>query len=96
MRITEKERSQIKTLVQQVFGEKSRVYLFGSRVSMDKKGGDIDLFVEPQILNNPFEQKITLMTKLQLALGDQKIDIVLASDPASFIEQEARTKGVLL
>ena len=74
----------------------SQVLLFGSRVDDTKKGGDIDLFIEPQHLSNEFEQKIILITKLQLVLGDQKIDVVLAKDVNRLIEKEARKKGVLL
>ena len=96
MRLTTEEKTQIKQQVTQVFGKGSRVLLFGSRVDDTKKGGDIDLFIEPQHLSNEFEQKITLITKLQLLLGDQKIDVVLAKDANRLIEQEARQKGVLL
>jgi predicted nucleotidyltransferase len=96
VRLTEEEKIQIKAQVKKIFGEKSRVYLFGSRVDGDKKGGDIDLFVEPQTLEDEFKQKMILLTKLQLLLGDQKIDVVLATDPLRPIEQEARKKGKLL
>ncbi len=96
LRLTNEERKQIKFQVSQVFGKESRVYLFGSRVDEQKKGGDIDLFIEPQQVNNEFEQKIALLTRLQLALGEQKIDIILAKDPTRLIEQEARKKGILL
>ncbi len=41
-------------------------------------------------------QTITLTTRLQLALGDQKIDIVLAKNTNRLIEKEARKNGVLL
>lgn len=96
MRLTEHERKQIKQSVAHIFGEGSRVFLFGSRVDDAKKGGDIDLFIEPMHLTHEFDQKIMLQTTLQLVLGDQKIDVVLAKDPFRLIEQEARKKGVLL
>lgn len=96
MRLTPEERTQIKHHVGSVFGTESRVFLFGSRVDDSKKGGDIDLFIEPQHIANSFEQEIRLLSKLQLALGDQKIDIILARDPNRLIEQEARSKGRLL
>ena len=94
MRLTIEERKQIKQHVSNVFGEGSRTILFGSRADDTKKGGDIDLYIEPQCLNNETEQKTALMTKLQLALGDQKIDIIIAKDKNRLIEQEARKKGV--
>ena len=96
MRLTVEEIKHIKQQVYHVFGDGSRVFLFGSRTDETKKGGDIDLFIEPQHVSNVSEQKITLLTKLQTVLGDQKIDIVLAKDKNRLIEQEARKKGVLL
>ena len=96
MRLTVEEIKHIKQQVYHVFGDGSRVFLFGSRTDETKKGGDIDLFIEPQHVSNVSEQKITLLTKLQTVLGDQTIDIVLAKDKNRLIEQEARKKGVLL
>ena len=95
MRLTAEEIKHIKQQVHHVFGDGSRVFLFGSRTDEAKKGGDIDLFIEPQHVSNASEQKITLLTKLQTVLGDQKIDIVLAKDKKRLVEQEARKKGVL-
>jgi len=31
------------------FGSKSHVWLFGSRVNDHQKGGDIDLYIEPEL-----------------------------------------------
>ena len=95
MRLTTEERNQIKKQVIRVFGEDSRVWLFGSRMDDTKKGGDIDLYIEPKYLTHELKQKISLLTQLQLTLGDQKIDIVIAKDPSRLIEKEAR-EGVLL
>lgn len=96
MRLTKEEQKQIKFYVGQIFGERSRVFLFGSRVDDNKKGGDIDLFIEPDRILNRFEQEMKLLSHLQFSLGDQKIDIVLARDPSRLIEQEARRTGELL
>ena len=96
MRLTAEERKKIREQVSLVFGEGSRVFLFGSRVDDTKKGGDIDLFIEPENVSHELEQKIVLLTQLHLALGEQKIDIVVAKDENRLIEQEARKKGVLL
>jgi predicted nucleotidyltransferase len=96
MRLTEQERQIIKFHVSQVFGQDSRVFLFGSRVDDHKKGGDIDLFIEPHHHSTRFEQEIQLLSHLQLSLGDQKIDIIVAQDPSRLIEQEARRTGILL
>ena len=96
MRLTPNEIIQIKRYTEEVFGIKSRVYLFGSRADDAKKGGDIDLFIEPEQITNAFEQEIQFLTKLKFALGDQKIDVIIAKDSDRLIEQEARRTGVLL
>ncbi len=96
MRLTQEEINHIKRYVSEVFGVKSRVFLFGSRVDDAKKGGDIDLLIEPVEAQDECMQATQLSVKLKLALGDQKIDIVVARDPNRLIELEARRTGVLL
>ena len=96
MRLTPEEINHIKHNVNEVFGEKTRVFLFGSRVDDIKKGGDIDLLIEPADIQDEFMQATQLSVKLKLVLGDQKIDIVVARDPSRLFEQEARRTGVLL
>ena len=56
----------------------SHIWLFGSRVNDDKKGGDIDLFIETQSLcPNRAETICRLYGELVMTLGEQKIDILL-------------------
>jgi len=53
--------------------------LFGSRVDDTKKGGDIDLYVEPEI-QEPValvDAKLNFLVEIHRVLGDQKIDLVL-------------------
>ncbi len=59
-----------------------RVYLYGSRVNHQKRGGDIDLLivVPEEPLGNTFEIKLNLLTSLHEEIGEQKIDLTLASD----------------
>lgn len=101
MRLTSQERQIIKSSVKEVMGSQANVWLFGSRVDDTKRGGDIDLFVEAD-LQNPLERvrkKSRLWAKLQQQLGEQRIDIILASvKPAEQrrIEQVAKESGVRL
>jgi len=46
MRITQAQADMIRKLLQDSLGEESKVWLFGSRVDDEKRGGDVDLYVE--------------------------------------------------
>jgi len=88
MRLTTFEIQAIHDLAQKNFGKMARVYLFGSRVNNDLKGGDIDLFVscdDENILTT--QKKIQLLVDLKKSIGDRKIDIVL--DNASTRSRES-------
>lgn len=77
MRLNDHERAVIREAVRRHFGEASRVLLFGSRADDSRRGGDIDLLVESPL--SPLEAehaKIQTIAAIQLALGDQKIDLV--------------------
>ncbi len=71
------------------------IYLFGSRVDDNQKGGDIDLFIDTSD-NDVLNKKIQLMQAIKNDIGEQKIDIVLSSDKSRAIEQEALSKGIKL
>lgn len=77
MRLANEERSVIHEAIRQADAD-AQVYLFGSRVDNDARGGDIDLLV--------LSKKINLMTKLDIlarlhhTLGERKIDIAVYPD----------------
>ncbi len=91
MRLKKQEIEIIKETITNIFGE-ATIYLFGSRVHHNKKGGDIDLFVIAK--ENSLKLKIEALAKLKRALH-KPIDIVLHRDFNREIEQEA-LKGVIL
>ena len=77
MRLTDQQIDQIRTIGKGIFGNEVRIYLFGSRVVNEKRGGDIDLFIETNDNQlTTFENKILFLAKLKMAIGDQKIDLV--------------------
>jgi predicted nucleotidyltransferase len=77
MRLTGNQIEQIKTIGQGIFGQGVEIYLFGSRVSDAKLGGDIDLLIETDDNQlTTIENKIRFLVKLKMAIGDQKIDLV--------------------
>lgn len=90
--------SEIETIVKtknEVFSDDAKIYLFGSRVDDGQKGGDIDLFIEADP-ENRFEKKIAFLSKLRELIGEQKVDVVFASDADRMIEKEVRAKGIEL
>jgi len=96
IRLSEKEIEIIKRSAEEIFGKGTRVYLFGSRTDPSKRGGDIDLYIKPQIKENLFEKRIKFIIKLWEMLGEQKIDVILEKDPEREIEKIALKEGIEL
>ena len=80
-----------------VFGETSRVWLFGSRADDTKKGGDIDLYIETDLMH-VVEAKIEFIVRIKEVIGDQKIDVVTHKrhNPQPTIGIIAKEEGVEL
>lgn len=78
------------------FFENGEVYLFGSRVDDNKKGGDIDLYFVLKEHSNLFEKKLKFLSRVKRELGEQKIDIVFNTDSSRLIEKEAIKWGIKL
>ncbi|WP_297457242.1 nucleotidyltransferase domain-containing protein [Persephonella sp.] len=97
VRLTEYELKAIRDTVKEVFGNKAKVWLFGSRVNPNAKGGDIDIYIEVPDTKNWLDKKITYLVKLKSKIGDQKIDLILKSyNCQEEICIEAKKKGVRL
>jgi len=96
MRLSLFEIETIVKLKNKYFGKNDKIYLFGSRVDDNKKGGDIDLFIELEDRDKDYySKKQKFITKLQEYIGEQKIDLVISQDSNRVIEKEAK-KGVEL
>ncbi len=96
MRLTTSEINAITQNAKNIFGDAAKVYLFGSRVDDSKKGGDIDLYVISENQDNLYEKKVKFLSALDMSLGEQKIDVVIAKDKNRPIEKEAIAKGIEL
>jgi predicted nucleotidyltransferase len=99
MRLTTFERETILNVIHSQFGNEVKIWLFGSRVSDQKRGGDIDLFLETsQNFREAWQHKIIAVSLLQIQLGDQKIDVIVrsAEDADRPIYQIAKHTGILL
>lgn len=99
MRLTPQQSRIIREQAKSLLGDGTRVLLFGSRADDRQRGGDIDLLVEvdsPQ--HNRAALASRLAARLQLALGDQRIDVLLVDPqtPLQPIHRLAREQGVRL
>jgi len=78
MRLSEQQRSIIRTSVAENFGAEAVVRLFGSRTDDNKRGGDIDLLIEtarPLVLR--IQDECRLAAQLYIKLGGRKVDVLV-------------------
>ncbi|MFP4616432.1 MAG: nucleotidyltransferase domain-containing protein [Thiohalorhabdus sp.] len=99
MRLTQEQRQIIREEVANIFGPGVSVRLFGSRLDDERRGGDIDLYIEAN--GTPEEllgQELKLYARLQRRLGERRIDIVVHGQgrPLRPIDRHARESGVAL
>lgn len=89
----------IELTFREVWQPNDTLWIFGSRADLNKKGGDIDIYIETHIdcVEKALEMKQMFTTRLIDRLGEQKIDIVLNILKLSEnlpIHQIAKTEGV--
>ena len=80
MRLNDYQILKIKEAVKNVLGGEAKVMLFGSRVDDAQRGGDIDLYVETsKELEDYVTASCRIAAKIQMSLGDQKIDVLIGA-----------------
>ena len=96
MRLSQQDVDVIKKAAKEIYGD-SAVWLFGSRVDDNRKGGDIDLFVETQKINL-VDDKISFLRMLRNDGIERRVDLVVKySDSAHrSIFDTAKQTGILL
>jgi len=100
VRLKDFEIESIKQSFNKCFLPTDHLWIFGSRTNPNRRGGDIDLYVEttlePSLL---FETKLAFINAICELIGDQRIDVVLNTIQNSLnlpIYTKARTEGVQL
>ncbi len=101
MRITETECRVQRDAAREAFGAESKVFLFGSRVDGARRGGDIDLLVKTGKRGHAtiFASQLQFLAKVELALGEQKVDVLVDSPERKSLPEIlriARAQGVEL
>lgn len=83
MRLSEKEKKIILKLAKKYFGNNTKIFVFGSRL-IDKKGGDIDLYIEPE--NYDLEKRGAFKFRIKQALF-KPIDVVFDKKEIDKLEE---------
>ena len=81
------------------FLEGDKLWLFGSRVDLKKRGGDIDFYIETQFktYEQVYRARVDFVFDLCEEIGHQRIDVVVKyTDFKLLIHDEARSTGVRL
>lgn len=80
MRLTTAQQATLKSTVIRFFGNGASVTVFGSRTDDARRGGDIDIMVQPSTAVSAadlFTLKIKALAALQKELGERKIDLIV-------------------
>jgi predicted nucleotidyltransferase len=94
MRITEREKDAIVDAVKSV-DPTAQVWLFGSRADDAKKGGDIDIAILSEAIDN-VTQKMRVRRLICDRIGEQKIDIVTTGSGKEAVFRLAAAEGIRL
>jgi uncharacterized protein len=95
MRITEHEKNVIIDAVKNTDPD-AKVWLFGSRVDDNKKGGDIDIAIFSEKIDKDIIQKMQVRRLIYDRIGEQKIDIVTTNSGKEAIFRLAVAEGIQL
>jgi hypothetical protein len=79
IRLSEHDLASLKATFLENFLPGDRLWIFGSRVDLTKKGGDIDLYIETYATNvkDALKMRKNFISMLEEKIGEQKIDVVL-------------------
>ena len=80
VRLSKKEKDALKFSLEDFSGD---VYVFGSRIDMNKKGGDIDLLLVPQDNENSLELSLKVQSKF-FSICEEDIDVAVYDEKNSF------------
>ena len=99
MRITTEQIAVIRQGVAELAGAQARVWLFGSRVLDDARGGDVDLLLElDEAIDEPARLSAKLAARVSRAMHGRKVDVLIKAPNLKFlpIHAIALAEGVRL
>ena len=79
VRLSQEDLTALVELFHKHFLKNDRLWIFGSRADLSKKGGDIDIYIETKIenLDHAINAKANFLWDLESKIGEQKVDVVL-------------------
>ncbi|HPI20813.1 MAG TPA: nucleotidyltransferase domain-containing protein [Candidatus Kapabacteria bacterium] len=86
------DETQKQALIKALDGVEGEIYLFGSRVDVDKKGGDVDILILSES-NEPIKLKWDIQTKY-LMEADESIDVIVFNPKNIKKEQQAFVNSI--
>ncbi|PWG61451.1 hypothetical protein DEM34_16260 [Spiribacter halobius] len=97
MRLSQPEQDAIIDLARKHFGDSAEVWLFGSRVDNERRGGDIDLYVETD-RDDILRARAAFKAALARKLGEQQIDLIVRprQRPPTAFERHVCHQGIRL
>jgi predicted nucleotidyltransferase len=95
VRLTPTQADMIRSQIRLQMGQQSRIWLFGSRADDSRRGGDVDLYVEPESMPGLMDR---LRCKGAIADAlDLNVDLVVQQPGCDLpIYRIAKQSGVLL
>lgn len=101
MRLDPTEIAAIKDIAARHFGADAGIWLFGSRLDDQRRGGDIDLLVESRLpdAGAVVQAEIGFLADIKQRIGERKIDVLVDFPSRSLrppVFRVAREQGVRL
>jgi len=96
VRLQTSQQEVIKQLASEFF-ENEKVFIFGSRADMSKKGGDIDIYIQTTKKDALLKAKLAFLREFEKCFGEQKVDLLVDNgSKRKAIFDIAQKEGVLL
>lgn len=99
MRLTSAQIAAIRLSATQLAGDAARVWLFGSRLRNDARGGDVDLLLElDEAVAEPAQLSARLAAQVSRAMYGRKVDVLIKAPNLKFlpIHSIALAEGIRL
>ena len=99
MRLAHNQALLIRNLAAQLAGDSARIWLFGSRVRDDARGGDVDLLLELDTpVAEPAQLAASLASRVSRGMDGRRVDVLIKAPNLMYlpIHSVALAEGVRL